>query len=704
MRLSTTLTLTTLLSAMLCLALSFTEPYPVRALRDLVFDSYQRMMPRAHDPASPVRIVALDDESLARLGQWPWPRETLAKLVDTLSEAGAATVALDVLLAEAERGDEASAGDQALAGAIGRGRVVLGLALSNRGGAPDVKPGFATAGDDARDYAPRFVGALQPLPILRDAASGLGAMNWTPDRDLVVREVPTLLAVDAKLVPSFAIEALRVAQGASTLVVKSSNASGETALGRQTGITSVKVGDLTVPTSGNGTVRIHYSGRKPDERIPAWRIVTGTFDRASVEGAIVLVGATAAALQDLRATPLEAGVPGIDLHAEVIESLISGVHLTRPDWMRGLESLLIVLGSFVAVVAATRLTPAVASWLVSGLLTCLAAGSFGSFAKLGILVDPVWPMLGLAGPFAIATLGIYRQSELSRRMIRDAFARYVSPAVVETLAQDPGRLRLGGETRELTVLFSDVRGFTSRSESLSAEEVVSFLNRVHTPMTDHVLETGGTLDKFIGDGMMAFWNAPLDHPDPVRAALRCALSMRDSLAQLNAELGPGGEPIGLGIGLHKGPACVGNVGSVRRFDYSAIGDTVNTAARIEPLCKPYGVSILVSAEIAEAAPDFATLPVGDVQLRGQQRLTTLFALHGGPEALTPAFLTYRESHEAALALVRAGAPEALVALKACADDPLAGEYQKVYANLITAWRERAAAAPAEPAAALSGAS
>ena len=351
-------------------------------------------------------------------------------------------------------------------------------------------------------------------------------------------------------------------------------------------------------------------------------------------------------------------MPGIDIHAEMIESVLAGAHLTRPDFMSGIETVLVLIGGLFGLAAAARLPPLSGAVVTGVLVAGFIFASAVAYLHLQQLFDPLWPSASSIASFGVAGVSVLRRTELERRQIREAFGHYLSPAVVESLARDPSRLVLGGETRILTVLFSDIRGFTSRSERLSAEAVVGFLNSIHTPLTQHVLDGGGTLDKFIGDGMMAFWNAPVEVPDHVRAALRAALAMQRTIRDMDERLrfeagvhgGPGGT-LAIGIGIHTGPACVGNIGSEQRFDYSAIGDTVNSAARIEPLCKELKVEILVSDAVAEAAPDFAYLYIGSVALRGRQSETQLYALHGDESANTEEFRRFRERHDEAVRLL-----------------------------------------------------
>jgi adenylate cyclase len=317
------------------------------------------------------------------------------------------------------------------------------------------------------------------------------------------------------------------------------------------------------------------------------------------------------------------------------------------------------------------------------LVAAFAVVSAVAFTYFQQLFDPLWPSAASLASFGVAGTSVLRRTERERRDVRNAFGHYLAPQLVEVLARDPSRLVLGGETRVITILFSDIRGFTARSEKLSAENVVSFLNSIHTPLTQHVLDTNGILDKYIGDGMMAFWNAPIETRDHVRAALRTALRMQQTIEQMNATgpLPQGEERLAIGIGIHTGLACVGNVGSVQRFDYSAIGDTVNTAARIEPLCKELKLGILVSSAVAEAASDFALLFVGGMRLRGRQNEVALYALHGDESTVTPEFYQFRQRHDRAVELCGRQDPLGLAIVEECRQHELGTRYHGFYDTL-----------------------
>ncbi|HEY6254410.1 MAG TPA: adenylate/guanylate cyclase domain-containing protein, partial [Xanthobacteraceae bacterium] len=491
-------------------------------LSNLVFDWYQRLAPRVWDPQSPVRVVAIDDESLAHVGQWPWPRSTLGEIVRKLGDLGAAIVSVDIVFAEPDssspeqvihslpaspartqieqdiRRDKSN--DFQLAEAGGSTRSVLGTILTQGSGAVDypLKLGIATAGDDPRPFLAHFTGAIVPLPILSAKGAGLGALNWLPDRDQVVRRVPLVLALGDTIVPSFAVETVRVLQDASTIVVRSSNASGQSAFGVHSGVNTIKVGELEIPTDARAEMRVRYTPTEPGRFVPAWKVLAGAVERSDIAGRVIVLGVSAAGLADQRATPVNASVAGAEIHAQVLEQVIAGTWLARPDWSRGAELLLTVILALLVAVALPRVT-ALASAAGAGLVVAaLGWGSWHAFATEGMLLDPVLPGLSVVFTYGSGVVWLYRDEQRRRRLVREAFGRYVSPAVVARLAEDPSKLVLGGESRVLTIMFCDVRGFTSIAERLDPQGLTRFMNEYLTPMTDTVLAHGGTIDKYIG--------------------------------------------------------------------------------------------------------------------------------------------------------------------------------------------------------------
>ena len=666
---------------------------PVRAvMQNVVFDQYQRWKPRPYAFDEPVRIVAIDDESLKRLGQWPWPRERLAALVDNLKRAGAAAIVFDFLFSEKDRADASAAAgktpDDVFARAIDGAPVVLGSFVSDlpNGASGAVKAGFAVAGDDPTKFLTRAPGLLTPLPELAQHAAGVGFLNWRPDADRVVRRVPLILNVNGALHPSLAMEALRVAQGASTYIVKSSNASGETAFGEVYGVIAIKNGDLTIPTDPAGDVRVYFARPDPRRSIPAWKALEPGADLSAVRGSIVFVGASAALLSDIVATPLSPAMPGVEAHAQIVEQLLSGQTLTRPDWAPSAEWIATAFICAALVATTWILAPNLAALAFAAVVGAIVAVSWFAFSRHGVLIEPTYPAFSAAAVYFTGVSTLYAVKRHQEREIRSAFGRFVSPAVVARLAEMPGALELGGLQRELTLLFCDIRSFTTLSEGFNASELTHFLNEYLTPMTDAILDRMGTVDKYMGDAIMAFWNAPLDDPDHAAHAVESALTMRETLVKLNerwlsrAEAdGRAFKPVRFGVGLNSGECCVGNLGSLRRFDYSAIGDEVNVASRLEGACKIFQVDIIGSETVRAEAPDFAWLEIDSVLVKGKTRPVGLYTL-AGDQALARSddFADLSRLHAAMLAAYRrrdfVGAISMAKEAAACAPEAVRGLY------------------------------
>jgi adenylate cyclase len=640
---------------------------PTRVImQNLVFDQYQRWKPRPYAFDQPVRIVAIDDESLKRLGQWPWPHERLAALVDALKRAGAVSIAFDFLFAEKDRGDAAAPADNtpdsAFARSMDDAAVVLGSFVSDapNGAGGSSKAGFVTAGDDPTKFMPSSPGLLTPLPELAQHAAGIGFLNWRPDDDRVVRRVPLILNVSGALQPSLAMEALRVAQGASTYIVKSSNASGETAFGQVYGVLAIRNGDLTIPTDATGDVRVYFARSDPRRTIPAWKALEPGADLSDLRGSVVFFGASAPLLSDTVATPLSRSMPGVEAHAQIVEQLLSGQALRRPDWAPSAEWMATALICAALVATTWILGPYLAALVYVAVLCAIVAVSWFAFSRHGLLIEPTYPAFSAAAVYFTGVSTLYAVKRHQERAIRSAFGRFVSPAVVARLAEMPGALELGGMQRELTLLFCDIRSFTTISEGLNASELTHFLNEYLTPMTDAILDREGTIDKYMGDAIMAFWNAPLDDPDHAAHAVESALTMRETLVALNEAWRSRAEsdgrpfkPVRFGIGLNSGECCVGNLGSLRRFDYSAIGDEVNVASRLEGACKIFEVDIIGSETVRFEAPHFAWLEIDSVLVKGKTRPVGLYALAGDRAlAASDQFADLTRLHTAMLAAYR----------------------------------------------------
>lgn len=665
----------------------FLNPDFLQNLRLKSFDLYQELKPREYKPV-PVRFVDLDDESLARLGQWPWPRTRVAELVDRLKQAGAAAIALDIVFSEPDRTSPRQIvelwpvtpetqslrqtvsalpdHDEILAQTIARaGNVVVGFAATGDAGAgavPTLKAGMSWAGHDPLEFVHTYNGAVVSLPGIDAAGAGTAGIGMKPEHDGILRRLPLLIGYGGSLYPTLPAESLRVAQGAANYLVKSSGASGATTFGDvRTGIIAVRVGRFTMPTDNEGRLWLYDAGPVPERMVAAWRIMTGEFEPGLIAGNIVIVGTSAAGLLDLHSTPLAATMSGTEVQIQLIEQMLTGEFLQRPDWAKGAELVMLLLIGLVVTVATARLGAGLSATVTFGMLVGALGLSWYLFVNEGFLLDPIYPAVTSVMVYLGSNLMAYLRTEHERKHIREAFSHYMSPVMVKRLADDPGQLRLGGETRELTLLFSDLRGFTSISEKYNAEQLTSLVNRFLTPMTEVTLNHGGTVDKYMGDAMMAFWNAPLDDGDHARNAALAALDLGQCLAPLNAELEAEAReqnreftPLKIGIGVNTGDACVGNMGSEQRFDYSALGDEVNLASRLEGMSKQYGVDIVISGSTRKKLPGFAALELDRIRVIGKTIPVTVHTLLGDEaKGQDPEFLADQQCHNAMLQAFRA---------------------------------------------------
>ncbi|SFK50068.1 CHASE2 domain-containing protein [Methylocapsa palsarum] len=680
-RISRSFVLVVLCFLALAVVLRAADPLFVQALRFIAFDSYQRLAPQAYDPDLPVRIVDIDPASIARLGQWPWPRTAMRDLVMRLTEKNAAAIVFDILFGEKDRtsldeivkrlpADKAArisglidgqTNDEAFAEALKAAPGVLSIILTNdKSVAPlEMKAGIVFAGDDPKPFLHAFPGAEGNLPLFNSAARGLGSMNLVRNHDAVVRQAPLFFRLGDKIAPSLAAEALRVAQGASTYVLKSSNASGETAFGQSTGLNHVRIGALEIATDSASAVWLKFRHSNPAAFIPAWKVIAGEIDESEIAGKIVFVGASTPGLLDLRATPLDAALPGVEIQAQIVEHILAGRALTRPDYAVALEQLLVVAFGLLVAGAMPRLAPASAAALGAFLPLVIIAGGWISYRYWDLLFDPVYPSLALLLLTGGITFYIYRRVEIQRGEIRSAFGRYLAPEVVEDIIAGPEKLTLGGEMRQLTLMFCDVRNFTAISESLTASELTTFINELLTPLSDIILRERGTIDKYMGDAIMAFWNAPLDVSGHAERACRCALEMTDKMSDLNemwrVRAVAAGQPfddIRIGIGVNTGECCVGNLGSEQRFDYSAIGDEVNVTSRLEVLTKLYGLPAVISEATVKGSPNIEFLELDLVKVVGRTTPTRLYTPAGVLDCAPAQFARLRPLHDSFLRLYR----------------------------------------------------
>ncbi len=631
-------TLLGLLIVVLLVVLRLGDPLAVVAIRDIGFDFYQRLQPRAGID-SPVRVVDIDDASLARLGQWPWPRTALATLTSRLTELGAASIGYDVMFPEPDR--LGAANDAAFAQAIGAGNVALGFSVS--AGAPrftfEPKTTIAVSGGDPSESLPPLTGAVAPISALADAAAGLGGISLSAEDSAgTVRRVPMLWSDGKRLFPSLSLESLRLALGVKTMVALGDTVGGHTLEG-------IRIGPFNVTTSANGEVVLYDRPSDPAQVISAWAVLEEGYQslRPQVEGRIILVGTSASGLLDLHGTPLAVSRAGVLIHAAVIDQIVSGQYLSRADWVLGLEIIGFALAGTLLVLVVMQLGPLAGLAVATALIGSIIAGSYAAFATRGWLIDATFPTAALLLVYGAIVYFQFSLTERNRQHLRRAFGHYVSPELLVRIERSADQLKLGGEAREITVMFADMRGFTAFTESHEPTATLAMLNTLFGALGKEIIERQGTIDKFIGDAIMAFWNAPVDVADHPRRAAEAALAMRARLDELNRSGGLSG--IAIGIGLSTGEALVGNMGLESRFDYSAIGDTVNVASRVEGESKLIGFDIVASDATRRAVPDLAWLEAGTVALKGKAHRLPIHILVGDAVlAATPEFVALHEAH------------------------------------------------------------
>ncbi len=661
------------------------DPPWLRTLRHVVFDQYQRWQPRPWQDTA-VRVVDVDEESLARIGQWPWPRSRIAEMVARAQAAQAAAVGLDMIFGEPDRtapramarawnlpANQAAAlavlpdPDEVFATALRQGGTVLGFAVLPHGaGAPPAAgvtlpetARYVLLGDAPVAAVPSFAQVVPALPLLAGAASGNGALAFLPDGDGVVRRVPLVLRVGDRLLPSLSVEMLRVAQGESNYLLRAS------AAGR--GLAELRTGRLALPTTASGEFWVHYSGPAPRRTLPAWKLLQGEVPASELQGRLLLVGSSAQGLQDLRFTPQGRVAPGVEVHAQVLEQALTGRWLQRPAWTDAVEALALVGGGLLAGVLALSTGPllsAAAALLVVG---ALGAAGWLAFSTQGLLLDPLTPALGVLVAFLGASVVRHQASERRRRWVARAFSRYVSPNLVAHLVRHPDQLELGGRRQACSFVFTDLAGFTAMMERTDPVAAVGVLNTYFDGMIAIAFRHEGTLDRIVGDALAVMFSAPVPQADHRERAVACALEMQvfaHGFAERHAALGFGATR----IGVHSGEVIVGNVGGGSMFDYRALGDAVNTAARLESANKHLGTCVCISeAALAPGwTPPVRLRPVGRLVLKGKTHPLQVFQpLRDGLPA-QPQDAGALAAYAAAYALMAQQQPEALAAFEALA--------------------------------------
>ena len=643
---------------LLCgLAIRIGDPLPVETLRHTAFDLYHQSKPRDITPL-PVTILDVDDSSIEEIGQWPWPRTRVAEMVDRATADGAVAIGFDIVFAEPDRlsppqiardnpgmppelAEQLSGmpeNDDLLAQAFARSRVIVGQATvrslagnrAEKREMVDMPP--ALIGPDPTPFLLRFPDILQNLPALEANAAGRGMFATRPDADGVYRRVPLVMMVQDKIRLGLTPELLRVATGGGTYAIRTNDA----------GIEGVVLARQLVPTARDGTVWPYLTPSSQSRYVRAADLIGGRMPPGRMAGHLVLVGTSAIGLEDFRATPLGIPMAGVEIHAQVLENIMAQTLLSRPNYAIAVELVLTLVLCTLVIIFAPSLS---ARLLISSsvvLLSGYVAWSYFMFHEHRVLIDPTFPVLATATAIMLISTVNYLREERQRREIRSAFGQYVSPDLVDQLSRNQGKLTLGGESRQLTLLFSDVRGFTAIAEEYrdDPQALTVLMNRFLTILSEAIMDNQGTIDKFMGDAVMAFWNAPLDHQEHAHAACHAALRMISDVEAFNAKRLRSGtrttgrdghrvHPLKVGIGINTGQCVVGNMGSDTRFDYTALGDPVNVASRLEGQSRYYGCAIILGqATAARVSQDMAVMELDRIRVVGKEVPETVFALFG----------------------------------------------------------------------------
>ena len=636
-------------------------------LRLFAFDTLQQISPREPIEDDPILIIDIDDESLSNLGQWPWPRNLLSKLVENTELA--LTTSFDIVFGERDRtGSDVlteqystssnlvkelkkiKPNDEVFAESMeSHTTVVLGSAPNNKLVNEYIGPkfGLIIQGDSPKQFLPNYTGMQNNLPSLMDSAAGIGSMSIGGESS-VVRSLPTFEVVNGQIVPSLMLETLRVAIGASTYQIKSSNASGELAFGENTGINNIKLGNVIIPTNANGYLWLHSTYKENLNIVPAFEVIEDKFDKDFFVGKIVLIGTSASGLLDIRNTALEKDIPGVTVIAQGIQQILNGDFLVRPDWMEGAEFLFGLFFSIFICLIIQYFGP------IGGLITFSIAnlsslfGSFYGFNNLNLLIDPISPLIICLMSYLIITFFNFLFTELERSKVRTAFSQYLAPEMVSRLAESSESLKLGGERKNMTFLFSDIRGFTAISESYKSnpEELTDLINNLLTVLSNEILKNNGTIDKYMGDCIMAFWNAPTDQIDHSDLALKASFDMEKALHEFNINFKEDkGMELKIGIGINTGECIVGNMGSEKRFDYTVLGDPVNLASRLEGQSGTYGFQRILGADtVNNLKTDAYLFEVDLIQVKGKSEPVKIYTSFDNFSLVDDALMEFKNDH------------------------------------------------------------
>ncbi len=620
-----------LISTLVFTCLYLIEPGAIDVIRHAVFDQYQRWQPRSN-AYDEVRIIDIDDESLKRLGQWPWPRTKMAELTNRLAVANPKVIAFDILFSEADRTSPKAMldlwhpsaqlsqqlatlpdHDQVFADSLRQTRSVLGFTLTPEGKMsrlPYPLPSYVSVGPFATDLLHNFRAALPALSQLEHAVEGSGALIFIPDVDGVLRRIPLMLRLDDTLLPSFSSEVVRVAQREKNYILHSADFGASN---------SLVIGNIAAQSSQRGEAWLNFSSPDSARYIPAWKIMADLVPVEQLAGKILIIGASAQGLMDRHATPLGDLVPGVEIHAQAIDQMLQGTFLMRPYWSELAELAVILFGGVLISLITQRQTLKV-SVTLGALATAvlLVAGCWG-FYRYRVLLDPITPLLALFITYSLASSVRYLNNERHQRWLQQALSSYLSPNLVEYLINNPKQLELSGQRRECSFVFTDLEGFTSFMEKIDPVDAVAVLNEYLDSIVAIAFKYDGTLDRVVGDSVAIMFSAPVKQRDHKQRALECGLEIDAFASDFTYKMNLQGIALGqTRIGVHSGKVVVGNIGGSSLFDYRALGDAVNTASRLQGANKYLGTTICVSEATFSGCTHIQARPIGRLLLKGKQ--------------------------------------------------------------------------------------
>ena len=647
-------------ATVLFLALQRWDPPPLQVLRMKQLDLFQNLKPREKKKL-PVVIVDIDDQSLAALGQWPWPRTQLAQLVQILMADGAAVIGFDMIFAEKDRLSpnmvandlkgvddkfltilkNLPSNDQVFAETIMKSRVVLGQALipdnlPNTISKEARKTGLAAKGGDPKPYIFRLGGLVRNIPVLEKSAPGIGATTIIPEYDQIVRRIPLLWQAGNQLYPSLGIEMLRVATGQQAIVTKTN----------KYGLESVVVAGIEIPTDENGMSWISYNAPDPARYVSIKDVFNGKVPAGRFRGHLVLIGASAAGFHDIKETPVHHAMPGVEVHAQWLETVLSKSFLKRPNYILGAEYLLTAAFCIILALALPLVAPL--TGFIIGFAGVVVVGSLSwyLFSEMGILLGVTYPALAGLLLYQGLVLMNYFRSEAHRREVRQAFSHYLAPELVSEISADPSKLKLNGEVKVLTFLFTDLAGFTKLVENGDPDVIVNLLNEYLDGTCKIVMEHGGTIDKIVGDAIHAMFGAPTMQENHAARAVACAMELDAFCKEFEKRKRAEGIPFGVTrIGINTGQVVVGNFGGANRFDYTAHGDAINSAARMESINKHLGTRVCVAGITASQSPGVHFRPVAALVLVGKSESVEAFEPLTDEEWNSPQVKDYITAYE-----------------------------------------------------------